>query len=636
MKHAGIRQAIAREAAIWRVGALPGLMVIALVIFLRVLGGLEFFERFAFDLMLRVRPAEPVDDRILVIGITEADIRAIGQYPIPDQALADLIQTVQRNQPAAIGLDIFRDLAVEPGHDALVQVYQTTPELVAIDKAFAAEPGETVAPPPGLPASQVGFADAVFDTDGYLRRSLLGASTPEGDYRLSFTLKLAQRYLEGQGWPLENGIRNPNAMRFGRTELPQFQPYDGGYVRADASGYQVLINFRSGASPFRIVSMQQVLSGQVAAEWMRDRIVLIGVTAPSIKDTVSSAAIQGINPGLVTGIEVQAHAISQIVSAVLDQRPLIRVGSDVVDYSWIIIWGILGISLGRFFRSPINILIGLGVAGVILIGVSYGLLLVGIWVPVLPAVLVLFLNATGLTASLFYRREQDLQARIRERQLTLEQTFDSIHNGPLQTLAAILRQVRSELPHNPLQSDLEQLNWELRTVYESLRQEALTTGNRFYLRADLQLDLDQPLHEVLYEVFNHTLTREFAGFKGIKIKFPVFEPMDSQFLTVEQKRGLCRFLEEALCNVGKHTTDATQLHVICKSEHNQSLIRVIDNGQSQAPATTVHSSGGRGTQQAQALARQLGGKFRRVPAAPRGTLCELSWPISQPWFWRLR
>ncbi len=91
--------------------------------------------------------------------------------------------------------------------------------------------------------------------------------------------------------------------------------------------------------------------------------------------------------------------------------------------------GILGISLGRFLRSPLKILLSLTGASIALIAISYGLIIWGWWVPVVPALLVLVLNGAGLTASLFYRYEQDLRTRLQERQLIIEHTFNAFTTG---------------------------------------------------------------------------------------------------------------------------------------------------------------------------------------------------------------
>ncbi len=229
----------------------------------------------------------------------------------------------------------------------------------------------------------------------------------------------------------------------------------------------------SGRERFRILSLNDIKTGKFNPSWLRDRIVIIGITSPSV-DIINTSAVISVNPGagLVYGVEVQANAVSQIVSAVLDERPLLRVWSDGWEYLWIFGWGLLGISFGRLTQSPLRNLLIVSVASIVLVGVSYAFLILGWWTPVAPAMLVLALNGVGLTA--FYQYDRALKSRIEDRQLIIDSTFDTIHNGPLQTLANILRRVQDQnLPSYQLLTELENLNRELRTVYEALKQALL-------------------------------------------------------------------------------------------------------------------------------------------------------------------
>lgn len=629
---------IKQEIQIWRVGALPGLIVIGLIILARLIGSLQFLEWVALDCFLRLRPPEPVDPRILIVGINEEDIQSVGKYPIPGKELALVLKKLQMYKPKVIGLDIFRDLPIEPGQQELTKVLRENKNIIGIEKVLPDQSGFTIDPPIGLPPERVGFADAILDADGYLRRSLLGTSNLQGEYKFSLTIRIAETYLSSKGISLENGTRDSIAMRFGSTELTRFRSNSGGYVRADAEGNQILINFRSGREPFKIVSFNDVKMGKVKPSWIQGRIVLIGVVALSAKDFVNSSAVAESNPGLVSGVEAQAHAVSQVLSAVLDKRSLLKVWSEKWEYLWIFVWGFIGIGLGRIIQSPSKILLGLGIVSIGLVGICYVMLLVGWWIPVVPALLTLFINGAGLTASLFYRQEQDLRFRLQDRQSLLERTFDAIHNGPLQTLAKVLRRSQEDnLPSDQLLCELQHLDREMRAVYESVRRETLTQGDCFYLDNNLELDLNDPLHEILYEVYSNTTAKDFPCFKTLKIKVTKFEYIDSQFLNVEQKQSLCRFLEEALCNAGKYAVDMTRLEIICTQENGQNVIRVTDNGIGIQNSVTDRyksiDSQGRGTQQAKNLARQLGGKFRRSRCHPRGTVCELTWPIARAWFW---
>jgi len=221
---------------------------------------------------------------------------------------------------------------------------------------------------------------------------------------------------------------------------------------------------------------------------------------------------------------------------------------------------------------------------------------------------------------------------MKTRQDVIESTFETIHNGPLQSLAQVLKLIRCENTNTQellpkIEKELEKLNHELRGIYEFLQQEYPSQDIKLYLGNNLVLSLQDPLHEVLYQVYSYTLDREFPCFKTIKVAIRSFEPIDEQSLSMEQKRGICRFLEEALCNVGKHATGVTKLQVTCSLIAGWYTLKIIDNG------LGVNSSKkGRGTQQFINVARQLGGKFQRSPQIPQGTICELSWPVSK--FWR--
>ena len=172
------------------VGVLPGLLVLGVIVAAREVGLLQLMEWQALDFFMLNGAIESPDERITIIGIDETSVQAIGQYPIPDQQLADVLQRLNQYHPRVIGLDLFRDLPVAPGSDALTDVLQTTESLIGIDKVLP----PVVAPPPALPPQQVGFADTFLDRDGRWRRMLLGVPILD-EFRFSFSLLLAQAHI---------------------------------------------------------------------------------------------------------------------------------------------------------------------------------------------------------------------------------------------------------------------------------------------------------------------------------------------------------------------------------------------------------------------------------------------------------
>ncbi len=102
---------------------------------------------------------------------------------------------------------------------------------------------------------------------------------------------------------------------------------DGGYIRTEGAGYQVLVNYRGPKESFPIVELGEVLEGTIPANFFRDRIVLIGSTAASLNDyfdtPYSSTTIAASEQ--TSGVEIHANLTSQILSATLDGRTLLQV-----------------------------------------------------------------------------------------------------------------------------------------------------------------------------------------------------------------------------------------------------------------------------------------------------------------------
>ncbi|MGV0027422.1 CHASE2 domain-containing protein [Phormidesmis priestleyi] len=420
---------IKQQTKIWRSGALPGLVVISCVMIARLTGSLQTLEWMALDELMRSRPVESADPQIVIVGINEDDIKAVGKYPIPDRALAKLLQTLQSYQPGAIGLDIFRDLKTGSDRAELSKILSNSPNLIGIESALSSQSSLTVKPPPELPIERVGIADVIVDPDGKLRRSLL-ASKVDDKTRYSVPLLLAALYLKSKGIALQHGSRASDPIQFSEISLPRFRKNTGGYVNAKAGGNQVLLNFRSHAQPFTIVSLTDVMTGKVKPESIRDRIVLVGMVAASVNDTFMTSATKGTlltnalesseQYQLLYGVEYQAHATSQIINAVLNGRPMLQTWSEGWEYVWILGWGLLSIALGLMLQSPWKTLLSLAVSSICLVTIGAELIVSGWWIPIVPALLALC--AAGLTTAFF---DRDSRVLLEQRSLTLKHTYDA-------------------------------------------------------------------------------------------------------------------------------------------------------------------------------------------------------------------
>ncbi|HEY9689134.1 MAG TPA: CHASE2 domain-containing protein, partial [Coleofasciculaceae cyanobacterium] len=248
----------------WRGVLLAVPTAMGLVLVMRGAGLLQGLEWLAYDQMMQARPREPIDRRVAIVTITDADFRRFRATTLPDGVYATAIERLKAMQPRAIGLDIYRDFPQPPGHDRLLQVFNTTPYLVGIAKVRGETEADRVAAPPALAAKdQVGTNDFVVDADGKVRRVLLDTQDAAGHKIYGLGLYLALLYLDRDRIGPETVPKtSPNertAFRLGKATIQPFDYNDGGYVRADDAGNQLLLNYRGGSQSFEMVSLSALV-----------------------------------------------------------------------------------------------------------------------------------------------------------------------------------------------------------------------------------------------------------------------------------------------------------------------------------------------------------------------------------------
>lgn len=357
------------------------------VIFVRSLGLLQPWELAIYDQFIRWRPPEPRDNRIVIVGIDEEDLQKFG-FPIPDGKMAELLQKIAAEKPLAIGVDLFRDLPVPPGEKELQKAWETIPNLIGIEQLSSDDKGRGVNPPAVLnQKAQVGFNNIITDIDGKVRRGLLYQSGKQGSIHSSFALKLALIYLENQGIKPKPASGNSKDLQLGKGVFERLRGNEGAYVNVDAGGYQFLANLRGPKGTFSIVSMNDIFLGKVPRDFAKGRIVLIGSTATSVKDLHSTSYGTGLftAPKEVSGVELHANFISQLLSSAIEGRTSIKVWPISLVYLWIWGWSIVGALISwklQSSRNSVFCLLGISFG---LSGICYLLLLGnGLWLPLIP------------------------------------------------------------------------------------------------------------------------------------------------------------------------------------------------------------------------------------------------------------
>lgn len=168
------------------------ILIVTLVILVQVFGAFQLLELRFLDKLFEFRNAESLDPKIVVITFDDDDIAKIGKWPFSDAVVANLITTVKLGNPRVMGLDVYRNLPIEPGFEELKRVFNSSPNLIVAEKFV----NPSVPPPPYIDyEKQVGFVDTVVDLDGTVRRGLLSIEKPNGELLYSFSIKIALKYL---------------------------------------------------------------------------------------------------------------------------------------------------------------------------------------------------------------------------------------------------------------------------------------------------------------------------------------------------------------------------------------------------------------------------------------------------------
>ena len=451
-----------RRRRIWPVLGMS-LLVAAGVIGIRELGLLESIELQTYDQMLRFKPKEAWDERFLLITIDQQDMQFQDQQgmvrstipgtsqrrSLSGQALSELLTKLQPHQPSVIGLDVLRPIAASADYPPLAQQLRQSQNLISIcTPSLPAEDFAGVAPPPELPLHQIGFADVPLDygaqpSEDIVRRYLYQASfakdspclSPQSikatqapaqsffddcqsrDYAFSFGLLIAMQYLDSQDRTLDcenlqQGIMEAHVqdIQIGDWLHQSTGPYRGQQAEALA-GRQFMLHFRRIADdPQKAItkiglrkSLRQVLSPEFQGQSVQGKIVLIGVTEPGKDDFLTP--LSSTSAEVIPGVYLHAHAISQILSTIQNNRPSIVFWPTWMETAWILLWaavGGMGISVISTNRIKWMLFGGMAITlGATSFALLYG---TGLWLPVVPAGLAFLAAVVAVSASLSLRR----------------------------------------------------------------------------------------------------------------------------------------------------------------------------------------------------------------------------------------
>ncbi|MDJ0643381.1 MAG: CHASE2 domain-containing protein [Erythrobacter sp.] len=303
------------------------------------------------DLASDMRLGEPSDE-IVLIEIDDRSLTEIGNWPWDRDRHADLIEQLQAYQPKLIVFDI---LFIEPTSsesDGRLAKAIVDAGNVALPHTFAPAPGYSAELQPVLPleglrrgASDIGHVLVSPDPDGAVRRFALEYETSGGSYD-----HLAKAVFLAAG------------------SAPEVLP---------ASESDPIVPMHSGGS-FRTFSASDIVEGRAEADFIGNKIVLVGATAQGLGDRYAVSFHAG---RIMTGVEIQANLLSAMLQGDLVYEVDAPIAASVLILSIVLLFLV-------FWQLPPKWTLRVSIGLIAVLGLASAALVVvlGRWIPVFPAI----------------------------------------------------------------------------------------------------------------------------------------------------------------------------------------------------------------------------------------------------------
>ena len=347
---------------------------------------------------------KPANEKIVVVAVDDKslDQSRYGRWSWRREAYADFLKKVIPAKPSVVVFDISFVLPDEYGkeQDVLFEsaIHNANNVLLAgyftKDSFRIKEKPELLVKPLVAfekAATGVGFVNNIYDPDDQIRWAKLFHRGDENNgMEFSLALKTILHHL---------GVSEENvAITSAGLKIPWMQDID---VPLDQAGY-MNINYSGPVGHFETVSFTDVLSGSVQSDIFKDKIVLIGVTAPVLHDDHLTPLAAGARPGV--------EVLADIIRTILERRFLKAVPALYFNILFLAL--LAGSGFVFFFLSPRYNWLVLILLVVSLFSLAYALFLKGLMLPLArPLAALAVLYPTGLALQFAGERKRRLAIR---------------------------------------------------------------------------------------------------------------------------------------------------------------------------------------------------------------------------------
>ena len=284
------------------------LLIVLFCSILSFRGVTQNLDLIIYDSLLNKFPKKnKAESKTIVVGITEKDIEKYG-WPIDDIYLFEVIKNLDDADSSSIVLDLYRNVGVGKGADQLASFSKENQKVISIFNV-----AEGIASIPEFPVERQAFNDIPVDVDNVIRRNLVGVD------RMKF--KLPPQFVSIPSRMVEIHQKFNNEVfdideQFSEGKINTIKKYSGGYTNVDSNGFQILIDYpRSNYVPK--YSIESILNKNFSKDFFKNKMVVIGATAPSLKDIFafpSSRFIKDSQLMYISGAEIHAHRANQLLS----------------------------------------------------------------------------------------------------------------------------------------------------------------------------------------------------------------------------------------------------------------------------------------------------------------------------------